>query len=583
MYWKLTGGEPLISKIVAQDIREIYKGRKFVYELLISLLAKEPCEQSLKYLCDKDEVNGLLEIFSGARIIVESIRAANISNLADFVQSNRTEYQRLFVGPTPIQVPIWESVYFDKDMLLFGERTMKVRNFYNKYDLEFIHKNKEPEDHMAVELEFVLFLINKSLEAKSEMKMMELTKDQLMFLTEHINTWNEKFADLILDLTDSTLFQGVALLLKEFIEFDIEILNIITSNANPYENISIKSFVKWSKSLDSSSFNFNHSQLIKTNYNNNHTEEYTNEEKIVPTCSNFDCGGKCMVKAHIKDGVITKISTRSNEELNESSPMIKACARGINYRKYQYHLNRLKYPMKRVGKRGEGKFERISWEEAIDTIVYETQRITEKYGPNSRYIHAGTGTTGGIMPSESLAGRLFSLTGGYLSYYHSVSMGNTAAATSYTYGTSNTGNSLDSLADTKLVILWGHNPSVTIFGNTNYYFRKMKEKGCKFIVVDPRYSDTAVTYGDQWIPLLPTTDNALMDAMSYVIIKENLYDKDFVDKFCLGFNEENMPLGVPAKESVVSYLFGKKDGITKNPRMGRTYMQSSSGYNKKPC
>ncbi|HDE7376963.1 TPA: molybdopterin-dependent oxidoreductase, partial [Escherichia coli] len=148
---------------------------------------------------------------------------------------------------------------------------------------------------------------------------------------------------------------------------------------------------------------------------------------------------------------------------------------------------------------------------------------------------------------------------------HSVSLGNTAAATPYTYGVAASGNSMDTLLDTKLVILWGHNPTETIFGHTNYYFQKMKQNGTRFIVVDPRYSDTVSSLADQWIPLLPTTDNALMDAMMYVIISENLHDKTFIDTYTLGFDENSMPEGVPANESLVAYLFGAKDGIHKTP------------------
>lgn len=68
-------------------------------------------------------------------------------------------------------------------------------------------------------------------------------------------------------------------------------------------------------------------------------------ETIVPTCSTLDCGGKCMIKAHVRDGVITRISARSDKELDEANPYMKACVRGRSYRKNQYHPDRLKYPM----------------------------------------------------------------------------------------------------------------------------------------------------------------------------------------------------------------------------------------------
>jgi len=341
----------------------------------------------------------------------------------------------------------------------------------------------------------------------------------------------------------------------------------MTEKHSQGNKLSRRSFLKWTGAL---SVPVVAGGLVSAKYLKKNTSVATVKspnipEKIIPTCSTFDCGGKCMVKAHVRDGVIVRVSARTSGELDEQNPFMKACVRGRSYRKYQYHPDRLKYPMKRIGKRGEGKFERISWEEAIDIITKETKRITDKYGPDSRYVHQGTAVTGGSMGGAALARRLFSLHGGHLSYYHSVSMGNTAAATPYTYGTHQTGSSLDSLEHTNLVILWGHNPSETIFGNTNHYYLKLKKKGIKFISVDPRYSDTAAAFADEWIPLLPGTDNALMDAMAYVIVKENLHDKAFLQKFVVGFDEKHMPEGVPANESLTAYLFGKKDGIEKTP------------------
>lgn len=289
------------------------------------------------------------------------------------------------------------------------------------------------------------------------------------------------------------------------------------------------------------------------------------EERIVQTCSTFDCGGKCDVRVHIKQGAVTRISTRPDSALDEQMPVMRACVRGRAYRQFVYHPNRLKYPMLRVGKRGEGKFKRISWDEATTLIAEQMKRIGDTYGPASRFAHVATGVSGGSFSGDKMLKRLLNLTGGYLGYYHSVSMGNTAAATPYTYGVAASGSSLDTLSDTKLVILWGHNPTETIFGHTNHFYKKMKENGTRFIVVDPRYSDTATSYADQWIPLLPTTDNAMMDAMMHVIVTENLHDRDFIERHTLGFDEQHMPEGVPANESLVAYLTGAKDGIAKTP------------------
>ena len=123
---------------------------------------------------------------------------------------------------------------------------------------------------------------------------------------------------------------------------------------------------------------------------------------------------------------------------------------------------------------------------------------------------------------------------------------------------------MNTLSDSKLIILWGHNPVESRFGVTDYYIRKAKKwsENCSY---RPRESDTVVALADEWIPIAPTTDSAMMDTITSVIITENLYDKEFVEKFCIGFDEDQMPEGVPEGESLKSYILGVKDGIEKTP------------------
>jgi anaerobic dimethyl sulfoxide reductase subunit A len=86
-------------------------------------------------------------------------------------------------------------------------------------------------------------------------------------------------------------------------------------------------------------------------------------------CPAHNCGGRCVLKLHVKDGVIKRIETDDRPTDDISDPQLRACIRGRAYRRRQYHPDRLKYPMKRVGKRGEAKFERISWDEALDMMA----------------------------------------------------------------------------------------------------------------------------------------------------------------------------------------------------------------------
>ncbi|MCM3767878.1 DMSO/selenate family reductase complex A subunit [Neobacillus niacini] len=288
--------------------------------------------------------------------------------------------------------------------------------------------------------------------------------------------------------------------------------------------------------------------------------------KVISTCSITNCGGRCVIKAHVRDGMVVRVSTDTQEGGDLSTPALRACVRGQNYRKMLYHPDRLKYPMKRVGKRGEGKFERISWDEAVETIAKEVKRIGDQFGPESRYVNYGSGQSWGLHGGPRAARKLLALTGGYLNSRNDYSSGAGNVATPYTYGTNDSGSSFDSLLHSKYIILWGQNPSEMIF-STPYreYLMQAKKNGAKITVIDPRYSDTVIAFADEWIPILPTTDTAMMDAMAYVIITENLHDQEFIDRYCIGFDGHHMPDGVPADESLKSYLLGDKDGTPKSP------------------
>lgn len=289
-----------------------------------------------------------------------------------------------------------------------------------------------------------------------------------------------------------------------------------------------------------------------------------NETKIIHTTGRNNCGGRCIIHAHVKNGQIEKLTTDTLQAAGDDVPLC-ACVRGLNYHKTFLGPDRLRYPMKRVGQRGEGKFQRISWEEATDLIAREWVRIRDTYGPGSRYVNYATGISAAISGS-SLAKRLLKLDGGYLGYYNSYSTACIRKATDLMYGTCETGNSLSDWLNSNLIILWGHNPAETKFDSeTMYYLRRARKKGIPIIVVDPRRNDTAEQLGAEWIPLRPATDAALQDAMAYVIVEEGLQDQDFLDRCCLGFDKAHMPEGVDPSECVLSYLTGETDGVAKTP------------------
>lgn len=288
--------------------------------------------------------------------------------------------------------------------------------------------------------------------------------------------------------------------------------------------------------------------------------------KIVMTgCPGHNCGGRCLLKVHVTDGIITRIETDDRPGDDISDPQLRACIRGRSYRKRQYNPERLKYPLRRTGKRGEGKFERISWDEANELMFNQISRIKEKYGNSAIYIPYGTGSYSNTN-GRWTAARLMNLIGGSLGYYNSYSWACTNIATPYVYGTLTTGNQRQDWMNSKYIILWGWNPAEMKDGtNSDFFIRKARENGARTVCIDPRMSMSAVALADEWIPIRPGTDTAMMSAMAWVIITENLTDNDFIKRCCSGFDNSQMPKGSESEESYKDYILGTRDGIPKTP------------------
>ncbi len=272
-------------------------------------------------------------------------------------------------------------------------------------------------------------------------------------------------------------------------------------------------------------------------------------DHIVRCTSSLDCGGRCPIRAHVKDGVITRIEGDDHPDIDGQ---LRACWRGRAYRHYIYHPDRLMHPMKLVGKKGSRDFERISWDEAISTVTSELTRIRDKYGPSSLFFGGG-GHLGAMHGPGSVQASL-AMTGGYVSEYGNISSEGPVWAVMSTYGDVMVGHGRQDLLNSKLIIMWGWDPVRMISGTDCIdNLTKAKEKGIPIIAIGPRYEDSVATFADEWIPIIPGTDAAMMSAVANVIIKENLQDQAFMDKYTVGFKEWS------------DYLMGHEDGVEKTP------------------
>lgn len=285
-----------------------------------------------------------------------------------------------------------------------------------------------------------------------------------------------------------------------------------------------------------------------------------------------NCGSRCPLRLQVKDGVVVRVlPDNTGDDDNFGMHNIRACVRGRSMRQRIYSPDRLKKPMRRVAgtKRGAGEWEEISWETAFDEIAERIKSTIENYGNDALYINNGTGTTGANILHRRLLWRFMDSIGGSLQPLRNYSNAAYMEANVYHYGDQTRSNSNEDAANSKLQVMFGANLIETRMsgGGEMYTMQKMKaEHGVRTIVIDPRYSETALTVGDQWIAIRPGTDAALVAGLVHVMISENSHDQEFLDKYCIGFDEDHMPEGAPENASYRSYIEGKgPDGIEKTP------------------
>ncbi|MBU0493465.1 MAG: molybdopterin-dependent oxidoreductase [Chloroflexi bacterium] len=284
----------------------------------------------------------------------------------------------------------------------------------------------------------------------------------------------------------------------------------------------------------------------------------------IPTGCAHNCSGSCALIAHVRDGRIVQITTDERPD-RPNDPQLRACLRGRAYRRRVYHPDRLLHPLRRTGPRGEGRFERITWDEALDTVAGELRRVIDTYGNAAVYLQHGSGGLAQLMGMEP-AGRLLNCLGGHLEGYGSYSAACIEATVPITLGTRVCAHPPTDWHNARLILLWGHNPAETTFGtNTPYHLRRVREAGTRIVVIDPRHTPTAVALADEWIPIRPGTDVALISALAYVLITEGLNDQAFLDRCCLGFDEAHLPPGIPAGEAYRAYVLGEADAVPKTP------------------
>lgn len=252
------------------------------------------------------------------------------------------------------------------------------------------------------------------------------------------------------------------------------------------------------------------------------------ESRIVRSVCPLDCPDTCSLSVHIDDGKITKVTG------NKEHPVTKGaiCHKVRHMPERLYQKDRLLYPLKRIGKKGEGTFKRISWEEAYSEIIESFQSTIDRVGAEGILPYSFYGNMG-VINSEGMDRRFFHRLG---ASFLERTICNSAGSEGFKYTMGmNAGIDPEETVDTKLFLIWGCNMISTNMHQT-VFAEKARKKGAKIIAIDVHRNRTA-RWADEFVQLRPGTDAALALGLMHILIRENWVDHDFIEKYTTGYAE----------------------------------------------
>jgi len=291
------------------------------------------------------------------------------------------------------------------------------------------------------------------------------------------------------------------------------------------------------------------------------------------------CHGGCGIKLHIDNGKVVKVEGDENHAWNQG----RLCPRALALTQYIYHPDRVTHPLKRVGERGEGKWQRISWDEAYDTIEQKLKIIRNEHGAESVIFCQGTG--------RDIGGPI-----SYLAYAYGspnwiqLGLAGHACATprlASTFATQGDHCITDAAEHfsarynhpdwrpPKYIIVWAQNPTIgSVDGFFCHWIIDCMKRGSKIISIDPRVTWIA-SRSELHLQIRPGTDGAMALGMLNVIINEGLYDKEFVEKWCYGFDELHERIQEYPPEKVAEITWVPKEKIIEAARLYATNKPSA--------
>jgi len=324
------------------------------------------------------------------------------------------------------------------------------------------------------------------------------------------------------------------------------------------------------------------------------------KEEIIAGGTPHNCGGRCVSRYYVKDGVVKRIVTdeRGDKTLAQGdNPEFRSCVRCHSRKQWFYRNDRLLYPLKQTGERGDvNGFQRISWDQAFTEIAAKMEDVVGRYGNKGIHSIYSSGDQSGW--ARNSVHRMLGLygEGGYTYYFADYSFPALEYVAPMVEGTYNylpMGNSIQDGLRSDNIVMWGYNPNEMIqYTSCAWELTQVRESGKPVTVIDTRYSKSASVQADDFVSILPGTDAALIIGMLHYLLSERLADLDipFIQKYMYGFFEvgESFAAGRPANSaytiadggSLSAFIMGDDDTlVTANLNRKKSIYPNTIGYN----
>ncbi len=500
-------------------------GRINVYRFLSVLLADEVSRTTWDSLKDLLFVEALRNT---SEQLTSSDLQSGFSRLATFLQhadpdegynALRYEYADIFLNAGPDPVFPYESAVVVREPVLCQDPIFEVREAYRKAGA---HKNPDYpdlDDHIAVELDFMAFLCRKEQEEPGP-EIFALQKD---FLTKHLQPWSVELAAVLGKSAQSDFYRGLAEIVLGFLFLErMAVLDRAASRSINEDYVT---------SLDALASVLSRIGLPETPQTVLPGSSEPEPDKTVNTHC-YTCGALCGITAKVRDGVLMSTSGLKGDPKGDG----RICPKGSNVRNNVYSAYRLKAPLIREN----GRFRKASWDEALE----KTAEHLKNADPQKVALFRGNDW------NKWLIDTLFDHYGAHKHGHRCTCDNANRAANEHIL---NDKRPWIHYGDSDYIVLFGINELATSYGQRKTAMLKAAiSRGAKLVVFDPRRSETAAA-ATEWIPVIPATDGAVAMAMAYVIVKNDLYNKEFVDKWTHGF------------EAFKQRLLGEEDGIVRSP------------------